>query len=187
MVSAIVDQSIKPKEKSSTSQLIWTTDYEVISPYTVEQCITQLNDLTTKYKNTTRSPFWNIIDFKFDSFHDNGGVVQYGMIADTGKLAIKGKAVIQLIYQSENNTLVRIHTSLIIWTLILFLVWLPFFNLIFLVPIHSSLWTFLVSIWEIYVLVREIRNCRALKPELYKTLCETLAVPQAPRPQILPP
>lgn len=183
-----MDTSAKPKEKSPSSQLVWTTDYEIVSPYTVEQCIAQLNELTTKYKNTTRSPFWNIIDFEFDSFHDNGGVVQYGIVANTGKLAINAKAIVQLIYQSENNTLVRIHIGLIMWAVIIFILWMPLFNLICLslkgVP---QIWTIWILILDIYALVRQFSNCRSLKPELYKTLCETLAVPQASRPQTLPP
>jgi hypothetical protein len=108
-------------------------------------------------------------------------------VANTGKLAIKGKAVIQLIYQSENNTLIRIHIGLTMWAVMLFLVWLPFFNLI-IFSMHDPFPPKGILLFvDIYVLVREISSCRALKPELYKTLCETLAIPQASRPQILPP
>ena len=181
-----MDKLSKSKEERLTSQLVWTTEYEVVSPYTVEQCIAQLNALTTNDKNK-HSPFWNIAAFEFDSFHDNGGVVQYGIYANTGKLAIKGKAVVQLIYQSENNTLVKIHIGLIMWAAILFLVWMPFYNLIILNLSGAFPPTAILLILDTYILVREISNCRALKPELYKTLCETLAVPQASRPKTLPP
>jgi hypothetical protein len=79
-----VDALAKPKEKRPIERLFWSTEYEFVSPFTVEKCIAQLNALTTKYKNK-RSPYWNIADFEFDSFNDNGGIVHFGILANTGK------------------------------------------------------------------------------------------------------
>ncbi len=178
-----MNQSAKAKEKHSSSQLVWTTEYELVSPYTVEHCIAQLNPLTTKYKNK-HSPFWNIVDFEFDSFHDNGGVVQYSILANTEKLGINGKAFVQLLYQSENNTVVRVRIGLTKWQLILYCIWIAFLNVVFIFGYSPS---YAILFADVFFLGLQIANCTALKPELYKTLCEALAISEAPRPKTLPP
>lgn len=176
----------KPKEKSSSSQLVWTTDYEVVSPYTVDECVRQLDALREKYR-FKRPPFFNLSGFEFDPIMDNGGIVQFGILAETGRLGINGKAIGQLIYQSENNTLVKVRIGLTKWSVIPYLITMGVLNIIFVLGYDPKIAVPGLLLFNAIFLAIQISNCTALKPELYKTICETLAIPQAYRPQTLPP
>ncbi|MBI1276612.1 MAG: hypothetical protein GC179_00650 [Anaerolineaceae bacterium] len=176
----------KPKAKTSPSQLVWTTDYELVSPYSIEECISQLNTLREKYR-FKRPPFFNLSGFNFDQMIDNGGIVYFGILAETGRLGINGKAIGQLIYQSENNTLIKVHIGLTKWSVTPYLITMGVLNIIFVLGYDPRIAVPGLLLFNAIFLAIQISNCTALKPELHQTICEALAIPKAPRPQTLPP
>ncbi len=185
MVCVSVEKTIKPKEKSSSSQLVWTTNYEVVSPYTVDECVRQLESLREKYR-FKRPPIWNVAGFYFDDLSEQDGIIQFGIKASTGKIGVHGKVNGQLLRQSDNQTLVKIEIGFTYSSVVTDILILVLASLIVLFPFGLGKLIVLLLV-NVFFITLVLASCSDLKPSLYRTICETLAVPQASRPQTLPP
>ncbi|MBI1276611.1 MAG: hypothetical protein GC179_00645 [Anaerolineaceae bacterium] len=181
-----MEKSSKPKEKDAVPYLLWATEYAFVSPYSVDECITQLNVLKAKYQKNY-IPFWSGMSFDFQGIVDNGGIVQFEIEVSASKQIIEIKSMGQLIYKDYHRTLVRIQTGITrksaLWDLIINVILCMIFALAYrsigalFVAISVSAITHLIT-HTIFTIARS---------DIRASVYEALSAPKAPRPQTLPP
>src|SRR5690242_74003 len=87
--------------------LLGVKEYAFVSLYSMDQCVGQLHALRDNFQKP-RS-FWKSgSSLRFESFADNGGVVQFEIKATGSRQSIDVRLVGQLIYKDTNRTLVRL-------------------------------------------------------------------------------
>jgi hypothetical protein len=181
-----MDTSAKPKEKSVSSQLIWTTDYEIVSPLNVSECVFQLKVLKSNYQYNN-TPFWNISYFRFDDLASENGIVHFGIKADTGKLGINGKALGRLIAQADHKTLVKLEIGYTYSSVVLQSIIAVIFNMILLIGFFSTGGLCAALVIDLLLIILPLASASELKRELYTTIYQSLTDTKVHRPQTLPP
>jgi ABC-type multidrug transport system permease subunit len=180
-----VDTLSKIKEKQSSPELLWSTEYAFVSLYSMDQCVTQLNALKAQYQKG-RS-FWKRgSNLSFEGLTDNGGVVQFEIKATASRQSIVVQLIGQLIYKDTNRTLVRLWIGVTRSSMIQDIIINIFIGFIF-IFINQTVVAF-VSIIFMIILIELITyfSFTYLRNELRQSVHEALFITKVPRPDTLP-
>ncbi len=169
-----MEKLTKPKLKTKWSEapLIWQSKYEFDAPYNFEECIRRINAFGTKNWNENQE-LWTLFfpsyTFGIDSQQDNGGVFNFKISGSASKVMFDAALRGQLIYESDNQSKVKVRVGFKLWSVAFLLALFPLACILILAPsgdLSSGLWVIgvcvfglvlLMQLWLGYVLKFQLR------------------------------
>lgn len=179
-----MEKTAKPKEKRSSSRLLWATPFEYVSPYSLDDCLNRFKLLELRpVKAASKSPQ---IVFQLDEITDNGAVVYFNGRPSVKEMLFDVRILGQLV-QVRNNT-VRIkaqvgYTFASVFTFISIAVVVNLFFILNWWPLNANELLFLPLI-NTFVILLQLAYVRDMKRKIQQAMRETFAVS---RPRTLPP
>jgi len=165
----------KSKFEQWWSQLIWESEREFESPYTVDECVRRLKALDEKY-HRERTSFFNIFSFHIRDLENNGDNFSFKMDIHVSKVMLKAELFGQLVYQKENATQVKMRLGYTLRSIISLILLLPILFLFSFIIGGTSTFDMLAVLGiYIFALFIQISFGYGLKPELYHEIHKELA------------
>lgn len=186
----------KRKTKSAEAPLVWQSNYEFVVPYNMDECIRRINTLGNKYWNE-KQELWRFFfpsdNFGVDSQEDNGAVFNFKISGSQHKGTLTAQLIGSLIYESNQQTRVKIQTGFTRSSVIELVIILPIMSIIFVLATHATnsfeiLVAFGIS-FAFFSLIAffAFLGGYPIKSQLYYDLRNALIPSKASRPQTLPP
>lgn len=165
----------KSKFEQWWSQLVWESEREFVSPYTMDECVRRLKALDEKY-HQERSSFFNIFSFHIRDLESNGDYFSFKMDIHMSKVMLRAELFGQLIYREENATQVKLRLGYTLGSIISLILLLPVLCIFsFIIGGTSTMDLLIVFAIYLFALFIQISFGYGLKPELYHEIHKELA------------